>query len=154
MAKFIYIPLLMIFAVILALYFLALQSKRGEAPGLSEGKLVRCSKKPNCVCSEFSQSEKHTVEAIDFDRSHLELVKKAVLAIGGNLRQESDQYWAFTFSSSFFGFIDDLEIRYDDNSKKLHFRSSSRVGHSDLGANRKRVELLKEKVIQLLAESE
>jgi len=42
-----------------------------------------------------------------------------------------------------FGFVDDLEIRIDAEVSVIHLRSASRVGKSDLGANRKRVEMIK-----------
>jgi hypothetical protein len=41
------------------------------------------------------------------------------------------------------GPFDDLELRIDADQKTIHLRSASRVGHGDGGANRKRVELLK-----------
>jgi len=36
-------------------------------------------------------------------------------------------------------YVDDVELRLDENKQLIHVRSASRVGHSDLGANRKRV---------------
>jgi uncharacterized protein (DUF1499 family) len=47
-----------------------------------------------------------------------------------------------TFASALFGFVDDLEIRIDAEVGSIHLRSASRVGKSDLGANRKRVEII------------
>ncbi len=35
-------------------------------------------------------------------------------------------------------FKDDLEFLFDEKEKLVHFRSESRLGHSDLGLNRKR----------------
>ena len=45
-------------------------------------------------------------------------------------------------------FVDDLEITYLPKSNKLQIRSESRVGESDLGVNRKRVNALKAKIFQ------
>ncbi|PZO25782.1 MAG: DUF1499 domain-containing protein, partial [Betaproteobacteria bacterium] len=42
-----------------------------------------------------------------------------------------------------FGFVDDVEFRIDQGSGLLHVRSASRVGYSDLDANRKRVEQIR-----------
>ena len=42
-----------------------------------------------------------------------------------------------------FGFVDDLELRFDDSAQRIHIRSASRIGRSDLGANRARVERLR-----------
>ncbi len=38
----------------------------------------------------------------------------------------------------------DLELLLDESSGVLHVRSASRIGKSDLGANRKRIEALRE----------
>lgn len=39
-----------------------------------------------------------------------------------------------------FRFVDDVEIRFDDAAKLIHFRSASRLGRSDFGVNRRRME--------------
>ena len=41
--------------------------------------------------------------------------------------------------------LNDDEFLIDDEHKLIHVRSASRVGHSDLGVNRKRVENIREK---------
>jgi len=58
------------------------------------------------------------------------------------IQSENDDYLAATFSSAIFGFVDDLEVRIDSVQNTGHIRSASRVGHSDGGVNRKRIELL------------
>ena len=63
--------------------------------------------------------------------------------MGGSIQAEKTDYLAATFTSSIFRFVDDLEIRIDTGQEMIHLRSASRVGHSDGGVNRKRVELLK-----------
>ena len=63
--------------------------------------------------------------------------------MGGRIRAEETGYLAGTFTSSIFRFVDDLEVRIDSDRNTVHLRSASRVGRSDLGANRKRVERLK-----------
>jgi len=47
------------------------------------------------------------------------------------------------FTSGLFRFKDDLELQVDADAGVVHVRSASRVGHSDLGANRKRVEAIR-----------
>ena len=44
------------------------------------------------------------------------------------------------FRTRFFRFVDDAQFVFDDKAKTIHFRSASRVGHSDLGVNRRRME--------------
>ncbi len=42
-----------------------------------------------------------------------------------------------------FRFVDDVEIRFDDTAKLIHFRSASRLGRSDFGVNRERMDHLR-----------
>lgn len=55
-----------------------------------------------------------------------------------------DDYLHAEVSSALMGFIDDLECLLDAASGKIHVRSASRVGYSDLGVNRKRVAALRD----------
>ena len=71
-------------------------------------------------------------------------MKTIVSGMGGSIQAEKTDYLAATFSSSIFGFVDDLEIRIDTEQNIIHLRSASRVGRGDGGVNRKRVERLKQ----------
>lgn len=48
--------------------------------------------------------------------------------------------------SMIFRFVDDLTLRLNPSKGIIHIRSASRIGYSDLGANRRRVENLREKL--------
>ena len=52
-------------------------------------------------------------------------------------------------TSKWMKYVDDLEISFVPESSKLIVRSESRVGESDLGVNKKRVDLLKSKLFQI-----
>ena len=67
----------------------------------------------------------------------------AVERMGGSVVTESDGYLHATFQTRFFRFVDDVELRLEESEKVIHIRSASRVGGSDFGANRKRVEKLR-----------
>lgn len=58
--------------------------------------------------------------------------------------REDESFWHVECRTKIFRFVDDLEIAFDDAASAIHVRSASRVGKSDLGANRKRVETLRE----------
>ena len=49
-------------------------------------------------------------------------------------------------TSKWMKYVDDLEVSYVPESRKLLVRSESRVGEGDLGVNQKRVDLLKSKL--------
>lgn len=59
--------------------------------------------------------------------------------------EEQPGYLHAVFTSLVFRFQDDVEILRDADAQVLHVRSASRVGHSDLGVNRKRVERLRQR---------
>lgn len=43
-------------------------------------------------------------------------------------------------TSLVFRFVDDVEFWFDQRESLVHVRSASRIGHSDLGVNRRRIE--------------
>ncbi len=137
----------LIVVAILALFVLGQMSQSGEANGLFETKLTKCPDKPNCICTEFVADASHYIEPIGFSQSNtaevLSRLKNSVREMGGSIQAETGNYLAATFSSSIFRFVDDLEIRIDKDLKIIHMRSASRVGHSDRGVNKKRIEQLK-----------
>ena len=49
-------------------------------------------------------------------------------------------------TSKWMKYVDDLEVSFVPESRKLLVRSESRVGEGDLGVNQKRVDLLKSKL--------
>jgi len=44
------------------------------------------------------------------------------------------------FRTRIFRFVDDAQFVFDDKAKTIHFRSASRIGSSDMGVNRRRME--------------
>ena len=132
---------------VIALFVLGIRSNSGAAPGLVEGRLQRCPDTPNCVSSEFVADAEHSIEPLVYSADQaaqvLPRLKTVIAELGGNIQEERTDYLAATFTSSIFRFVDDLEIRIDAAQNTIHLRSASRVGRSDLGTNRKRVERLK-----------
>ena len=111
--------------------------------GLVEGKLRQCPKSPNCVSTQ-SIDEKHKIKPIHYN-STLKEAKEKIQNIIKSLKRtkvitETDDYIHIEFRTALFKFIDDIEFYFDDSEKIMHFRSASRVGYSDMGVNRKRME--------------
>ncbi len=151
--------ILSVIAIIIIVLFIiyGMISRKGIPPGLDAGMLSQCSTKPNCVCSEVIKDKKHYLEPLLVSANTagpdtakpLPLLKNIILNMGGVLQAEKEHYASFTFSSAIFGFVDDMEIRFDPEKKLIHFRSASRVGTSDFGVNKKRVELLRKLYLTL-----
>ena len=110
-------------------------------------RLEPCPATPNCVCSEYPD-DAHAIAAFAFDGDAARAWTALRKAVEGLPRTKvidagSDRLKAET-RSALLRFVDDLDFRLDASAGAIHVRSASRVGYSDLGANRKRVELLRE----------
>ena len=112
---------------------------------LVDGKLRPCPESPNCVSSESDRTSSR-VEPLTFqglpEKAWNDL-KETIRQMGGNIEQEHDGYLWATFTSKLFRFVDDVEFRMVSSDGVIHVRSGSRVGYSDLGVNRRRVEKLR-----------
>ena len=127
--------------LVIGLFFLlGLKSQKGEAIGLVNGRLVDCGVAPNCVSSEADTQPEKEVPAL---KASLRDVRAAIIATGGIITREQDGYISATYMSKFFKFVDDFEVR-DAGAGIVHVRSSSRVGYSDRGINRKRVKSVRD----------
>lgn len=117
---------------------LGIWSQKGEAAGLQGGKLSEPDHKPNNVCSEAGAQPERAVAPL---KATFAKVAETIEATGGTITAKSDDYLSATYMSRIFKFVDDVEIRRDGNITQI--RSSSRVGYSDNGVNRKRVEMIR-----------
>ncbi len=119
--------------------------------GATGGRLLPCPDSPNCVCSQDPEAE-HQIAPLAFTgpgSAALARLKAVVLAQPRvKITGEHDGYLRAEFTSRIFRFVDDVEFLLDEPAKVIHVRSASRVGKSDLGVNRKRVEHLREAFAQ------
>ncbi|MGE0485838.1 MAG: DUF1499 domain-containing protein [Gammaproteobacteria bacterium] len=118
-----------------------------RAGGLQGGQLAPCGVAPNCVASENVAATDATHAVVPLTGSGnlaWRAIEEAVHAAGGHIVTSGDDYLHATFTSRLFRFVDDLELRRDGDT--LHWRSASRVGYSDLGANRRRIEDLRRRL--------
>lgn len=140
---------LLIVILLMTIYFFVLGqlSQSHKVTALNQARLSACPDKPNCLCSEYKDDAAHYINPIalntDNAGKHFAILKQSVIDMGGDIQHASDNYLSATFTSSIFRFVDDLEARLDIENNLIHIRSASRVGHSDLGANKKRIETLK-----------
>jgi uncharacterized protein (DUF1499 family) len=119
-------------------------SKSGQPPGLVSGQLAPCPDKPNCVSSEIGEDADHHIAPLEYSATSPKdawaKIQQVIKELDGEVTIVKDDYIAATFSSSLFRLIDDVECRLDAPKDQIQIRSASRVGHSDLGVNRKRTE--------------
>ncbi len=130
----------LLLAGVAAFIIMAIQSQQPPATlGLQQGKLYPCPPSPNCLCSEAGNDPQHTTAPIPYTPERWQRLRTIITAHGGIIAQENAHYLHATFRSPLFHFVDDLELRLDPDAKLIHLRAASRVGHSDLGINRKRI---------------
>jgi uncharacterized protein (DUF1499 family) len=116
-----------------------------EKPQLVNGKLRPCPGTPNCVCSE-STNPLLKIDPLTFSGSPEQawtVLKRVIKEQGGTVHVEEKEYLWSTFMVPVFGFIDDVEFRLSATDGLIHVRSAARLGFSDLGVNRGRVEQLR-----------
>jgi len=132
--------------IVTSLMVLSCASRGKQPPGLSDGHLAPCPGSPNCVSSEESDSN-HFTQPFVFEgeaSAAWATLRQVIGQRGGIIVQDDGEYLWATFTSRLFRFVDDTEFRLDAENHLIHVRSASRVGYSDLGVNRKRVEALRE----------
>ena len=125
-------------------------ASRPANPGMTDGKFQPCPDSPNCVSSQ-SPDKKHFIEPIHYEGTQQQAKERLMAVIQGMKRSKivtvTDQYIHAEFTSAFFRFVDDVEFYFDDRAKTLHVRSASRIGRSDFGVNRKRIEELRSRFL-------
>jgi uncharacterized protein (DUF1499 family) len=121
-------------------------SKRPDDLSPKDGKLQPCPNSPNCV-STFATDELHKIEPFPFGDSPDEALARLKTAILLQPRVQiitaTDRYLHVEFTTALLRFVDDVEFLIDPDQKVIHFRSASRIGYSDLGANRKRMDAIR-----------
>ena len=125
-----------------------LPGEKAKMASKAANKLTPCPQSPNCV-SSLAEDKKHFIAPIPYSGENAEaqqklleilnsLKKTRVVSIEGN-------YIHAEFVSSVFRFVDDVEFYLDDAEKVIQVKSASRTGYSDLGVNRRRVEMIRKK---------
>lgn len=130
-------------------------TSRPENLGVRNGALTPCPETSNCVCSQSpSQDTEHFISAMRYAMSEELLGQKIIEVLNEMARTEiitaSDNYFHVESTTLILRFTDDFELYIDRHEKLLHFRSASRVGRSDFGTNRKRVEAFKRMLLEKL----
>ncbi|MEM8602791.1 MAG: DUF1499 domain-containing protein [Cyanobacteria bacterium P01_H01_bin.121] len=118
----------------------------GQPPdslGRQAGSLADCPSTPNCVSTTATDPE-HTTEPIYYTSDAtvaLANIKKILTELPrAEIIDSDDQYVYAQFTSEWLGFVDDVEFAIIPEQQEIAVRSASRLGQSDLGVNRKRVE--------------
>jgi len=125
---------------------LMLATPAWAAIGLNSGHLSACPSSPNCVVSQDGDQE-HTIEPIIY-KSDRNTAKEALLKVLSvvprtEIIDQTDDYIHTESTSRIFKFVDDAEFYFPEDENVIQVRSASRVGESDLGVNRRRIEQIR-----------
>jgi uncharacterized protein (DUF1499 family) len=129
-----------------AMILIACHGTRSQGLGVTDGRFAPCPTSPNCVSSQ-APDEDHRVTSLSFTGPTDDAMKKLRELVRSLPRTAiittTDTYLHAEFTSFVFRFTDDVEFLVNDTDKVIHVRSASRLGSSDMGVNRKRIELIR-----------
>jgi uncharacterized protein (DUF1499 family) len=116
--------------------------------GVKEGRLAVCPKSPNCVVSQGEAEAEHAIAPLNYSGNQadaMNVLRQVVAGIDGSeVIEQTDNYLYAEFTSRLMGFVDDVEFYFPAEAPgMIHVRSASRLGESDLGVNRKRIEAIR-----------
>ncbi|MEM7556494.1 MAG: DUF1499 domain-containing protein [Cyanobacteria bacterium P01_A01_bin.84] len=128
--------------------------KRPNNLGANNGKLAPCPSSPNCVSSQSPSSDTtHFIQPLTYNSNSqkaLSDLKNIIQSLERTkIITETENYLYAEFKSALMGFVDDVEFYLNPNTNNIDVRSASRLGQSDLGVNRKRIETIREKFEQM-----
>lgn len=122
--------------------------KRPANLGVRDGRLAPPKRTPNCVSSQADRADtEHYIEPILLNLPSAHAMSAARNAVKSMARativREEGTYLYAEYRSRLLGYVDDLELLFDEAAGLFHVRSASRLGRRDFGVNRARVERLR-----------
>lgn len=108
-----------------------------------------CGEKPNCVSTLDERPKRHMLPWPYKGKKIAAFQRLERMAEGDPQAQiaysDGLEYLHVVFKSKLWKFADDVEFWLPDQEAVVHFRSASRKGHWDFGANKKRMKRLEKR---------
>ena len=131
-----------------------LSGKRPRDLGVRQGNLKPPPSSPNAVSSQAADSE-HRIAPLAYNGAREQAMKalKSIVESTPKTRivEMTSDYLYAEYASPLLGFVDDVEFYLPAGTEIIHVRSASRLGYSDLGVNRKRIEAVRARLAQTAA---
>ncbi|MBH8554911.1 DUF1499 domain-containing protein [Nostocaceae cyanobacterium CENA357] len=138
--------LVILLTLISSLIFTAPTWADSSSLGVDNGHLSSCPASNNCVVSQDADP-KHAIDPIayhvDHDTARETLLKVLSVVPRTEVIEQKDNYIHALSKSRIFKFTDDVEFYLPQDESVIHLRSASRIGESDLGVNRRRLEQIR-----------
>ncbi len=117
--------------------------KRPTDLGVKDGRLKPVPDSPNAVGSQ-ARSGYHAIAPLTYASARERAMPALIQIVAGTPRTrivtQSPDYLYAEYTSALMGFVDDVEFWFEPGAKLIHVRSASRLGYSDFGVNRARIE--------------
>lgn len=126
------------------------QSGAGAPPD-DNRRLPPCPNSPNCVCSDAGDSAHHIAPIAtgdDPERAWQALIDQLRTDRSYTIVEQHANYLRVEARTRLLRFVDDVEFVLRPERREIAMRSASRVGYSDLGANRRRLENLRRALVE------
>lgn len=124
----------------------AFTGQRPDNLGITEGHLASCPSTPNCVVSQGGDAD-HAIAPLhyttDLDTARANLIDILGVVPRTQIVSQSDHYILTESESRLMGFVDDSEFYFPEDEKVIQVRAAARMGESDLGVNRRRIEQIR-----------
>lgn len=121
--------------------------------GVRDGRLAAPSMTPNSVSSQADLYPGHPQQAYariaplaysgDGAAAMQQLAEQIRQMQGAHIVTQEHNYLYVKFRTRWLGFVDDAQFWLDPAAPVIQLRSASRLGRSDLGENRKRIEAIR-----------
>ena len=152
LALLVTIPVLLVAAGQAGLF----QGKPPNTLGVTDGRLPPPRKSPNNVHSQaasFGPAYAHTLieplpAGIDGTTAVARMRSLIEATPGAQVVKAAPDYLYVQYTTRWMKFVDDAEFWFDPVAQKVQLRSASRLGESDLGLNRARIEALRQRLAQ------
>jgi uncharacterized protein (DUF1499 family) len=123
--------------------------KRPTDLGVKEGRLKPVPGTPNAVSSQAA-SGYHAIAPLTYASTRERAMPALVQIVADSPRtrivMQSEDYLHAEYTSALMGFVDDVEFWFEPRTKLIHVRSASRLGYSDFGVNRARIEEIRRRL--------
>ena len=127
---------------------------RPDNLGVHDGRLAPPKRTPNNVNSQVDKNAdaEHYIEPLRYTGDARQAWAALRQVIDGMQRvkvvKSEPNYLYAEFSTKLMGYVDDTEFYLDEKAGVIHVRSASRLGSSDFGVNRERIESIRAKLAQ------
>lgn len=123
--------------------------------GVHDGRLAPPATTPNSVSSQANlhpgnpQQAYAQIAPLSYNGDAIVAMKRLANSIGqmdgAIVVSDKPDYLYVQFRTPWLGFVDDAEFWQDPVAQVIQVRSASRLGKSDLGLNRQRIELIRQR---------